>query len=62
MAATSGARARDAGARAATRFAGVAQSSQVGLKVLLEFSIRGLKLAQILGQPCEFYLRPRRAA
>ena len=34
----------------------------MGPAVRLEIPIRGLKLAQILGQPCECYLRPRRAA
>jgi hypothetical protein len=42
---------------------GLAQNFQVGLAVCLKIpAIRDLKLAQILGQPCEFYLDGPRAA
>jgi hypothetical protein len=39
------------------KFTGLAQNSQVGPALCLEIPIRHLKPAQILGQPCEFYLR-----
>ena len=44
------------------KFTGLGQNFQDGSAVWLKIPIRGLKLGQILGQPCEICLRGARAA
>jgi hypothetical protein len=38
----------------------LAQKLQVGPRFWLQIPIDGLKLAQLLGQPCNFYAQPTR--